>query len=91
MEGRGLVCRVCGGDTTVIDSRPQTDYVRRRRKCLTCDRRFSTVERRPGEIVERTAERLAESIGEKLGPAIAEMLLDGGLVRRLLADDPASV
>jgi transcriptional regulator NrdR family protein len=35
----------CGGNTCVIDTRPQTNMrVRRRRKCRKCGARFSTVE-----------------------------------------------
>lgn len=37
-------CPVCEGATTVIDSRPEADCVNRRRRCLSCDYRFRTVE-----------------------------------------------
>ena len=40
----------CGGDTTVINSRPQPGGVMRWRECLKCGARFSTVERRAEEI-----------------------------------------
>ena len=39
-----MTCPHCGGDTKVIDSRPQVDSVHRRRECLTCKERFSTAE-----------------------------------------------
>lgn len=39
-----MKCPICGGDTTVIDSRPKVDSVGRRRKCLKCSYRFSTLE-----------------------------------------------
>ena len=45
-EGR-LKCVYCGGgDTRVVDSRPQprANFVRRRRECEQCGRRFSTTE-----------------------------------------------
>jgi transcriptional repressor NrdR len=40
------MCPFCrNGETTVIDSRSSTPFViRRRRKCLNCDRRFTTYE-----------------------------------------------
>lgn len=37
-------CPVCEGATAVIDSRPESDSVNRRRRCLSCDYRFRTVE-----------------------------------------------
>ena len=39
-----MTCPVCGADTKVIDSRPIEDGTRRRRQCLECDHRFTTVE-----------------------------------------------
>lgn len=41
-----MMCPFCrNGETTVIDSRSSTPFViRRRRKCLNCDRRFTTYE-----------------------------------------------
>jgi transcriptional repressor NrdR len=39
-------CPFCANpDTKVTDSRPDTDGIRRRRECLACGQRFSTVER----------------------------------------------
>lgn len=39
-----MTCPHCGGDTKVIDSRPNEDSVQRRRECLSCKQRFSTTE-----------------------------------------------
>ena len=40
-----MTCPECGGHTDVIDSRITTNgYVRRRRKCLYCGNRYSSVE-----------------------------------------------
>ncbi len=39
-------CPFCGEDNTkVTDSRPDQDGIRRRRECLACGRRFTTIER----------------------------------------------
>ncbi len=39
-------CPFCGRDETkVTDSRPESDGIRRRRECLGCGRRFTTLER----------------------------------------------
>jgi len=37
-------CPICGGQTCVVDSRPNEDSTRRRRECAECKHRFSTVE-----------------------------------------------
>ena len=37
-------CPKCEGQTGVLDSRPECDCVRRRRRCLVCGYRFSTIE-----------------------------------------------
>ena len=37
-------CPKCYGETHVVDSRPNEDSVRRRRECVECKHRFSTVE-----------------------------------------------
>jgi transcriptional repressor NrdR len=39
-------CPFCEqSDTKVIDSRPDSDGIRRRRECMDCDQRFTTIER----------------------------------------------
>ena len=38
-------CPYCGGSSRVVDSRPITDGIRRRRECQRCERRFTTHER----------------------------------------------
>lgn len=42
-----MKCPFCGGESRVIESRPASDEeaVRRRRECLACGRRFTTMER----------------------------------------------
>lgn len=39
-----MTCPVCGGQLIVIDSRPSEDSIYRRRKCVECGHRFSTIE-----------------------------------------------
>lgn len=40
----GVACTNCGGRTGVRDSRPTTGGIRRRRICLTCGARLTTME-----------------------------------------------
>lgn len=37
-------CNKCHSETIVINSRDEDGYVRRRRKCVSCGHRYSTVE-----------------------------------------------
>ena len=37
-------CPNCGGETHVVDSRSDYDFVKRRRECNDCKHRFNTVE-----------------------------------------------
>lgn len=41
----GLKCPKCGGITQVTNSRPSENHVRRRRQCLVCGFRATTLER----------------------------------------------
>jgi transcriptional repressor NrdR len=38
-------CPYCGGSSRVVDSRPISDGIRRRRECQQCEQRFTTHER----------------------------------------------
>ena len=59
-----MKCPFCGAsDTTVADTRinDDGDLVRRRRRCLSCDRRFSTYERaeiRLPQVVKKNGSRV---------------------------------
>ena len=51
-------CPDCGARAEVLDSRPRSDGVRRRRRCTSCRRRFTTFERAqvaPDELAARVA------------------------------------
>ena len=39
-----MICPKCGADTIVVDSRRSDANIKRRRKCLRCGNRFSTME-----------------------------------------------
>lgn len=39
-----MTCPICGGKTHMVDTRPTEDSVKRRRECVECKHRFSTVE-----------------------------------------------
>jgi transcriptional repressor NrdR len=60
-------CPYCAGNSRVIDSRPISDGIRRRRECLSCHRRFTTHERTiPVEVrVIKASGRPAEAFSTK--------------------------
>ena len=58
-----MMCPFCrNGDTSVIDSRASQDFViRRRRKCLSCERRFTTYEKiedSPIKVIKKDCSRV---------------------------------
>jgi transcriptional regulator NrdR len=58
-----MMCPFCrNGDTSVIDSRASQDFViRRRRKCLSCERRFTTYEKiedSPLKVIKKDGSRV---------------------------------
>lgn len=40
-----MKCVYCGENTKVMDSRVSKSKVRRRRECLNCNKRFTTIEK----------------------------------------------
>ena len=70
-----MKCPFCGAaDTTVADTRinEEGDIVRRRRRCLSCDKRFSTYERaeiRLPQVVKKNGSR-ADYDREKLSASL---------------------
>jgi transcriptional regulator NrdR family protein len=64
IEGKGMPCPQCGGNTRTLDSRTSAVHVRRRRQCKDCSHRFSTRELEDGalqQLRERIAALLAEN------------------------------
>lgn len=70
-----MKCPFCGAeDTTVVDTRinDDGDIVRRRRRCLSCDKRFTTYERaeiRLPQVVKKNGSRV-DYDREKLGASL---------------------
>lgn len=51
----GAVICQCGGDSKVTDSRPHKKSIRRRRECLKCGTRWSTLEVKGEFVVDKPA------------------------------------
>lgn len=83
-------CPYCGGSSRVVDSRPISDGVRRRRQCQKCERRFTTHERlAPVELkVVKAAGTTEQFQPEKLERSIRRVTRGNGIgeerVRRLV-------
>lgn len=65
---KGIVCGACGsGQVVVKDTRPTTDMIRRRRRCLDCGHRFTTFEKTseggaaPADIMQIARSALLEA------------------------------
>lgn len=56
-------CPNCMGKTTVVDTRPQCDCVKRVRKCVSCHLRFQTVEYE-AEVLKKEDDRTAMEANE---------------------------
>lgn len=52
-----MTCPVCGEKTKVLETRADTDCIRRRRECIQCQYTFITI-----EICEDLMERLTKEI-----------------------------
>ena len=50
-----MTCPICGGKTKVLETRADTDCIRRRRECIQCHLTFITI-----EISEDLLERLSK-------------------------------
>ncbi len=86
-------CPYCGHtDSRVIDSRDVNDGIRRRRQCLSCQRRFTTYERlQPGGIFVIKKDRRREEFDKEkllggIRKACEKRPLESGAIDKL-ADD----
>ena len=58
-----MTCPVCGEKTKVVDSRFECESVTRRRECLVCGYRFSTIELEKdllGKIIRKEDKHILE-------------------------------
>lgn len=53
-------CLYCNGSTIVIDTRPTKSGIRRRRKCLDCGERFTTIETAKGQSFDALSSAVNE-------------------------------
>lgn len=61
-----MKCPKCHLGTAVVDSRPTGETIRRRRRCITCDYRFSTFEVPVEEVQDLDAAKKMNEIREAL-------------------------
>ena len=66
-----MICPVCKcGHSSVFDSRPSPDYIRRRRKCLKCGHAWTTYEFRAEVLNPKIIEYLPQF------PHLGQSILD---------------
>lgn len=61
------VCKVCGGDTKVVDSRIEEGIRIRRRECLCCRERYTTIEIMQSDFEHLHVKASVESNKEEFG------------------------
>lgn len=94
-----MMCPFCrNGETSVIDSRSSTPFViRRRRKCMNCDRRFTTyekVEESPLKVIKKDGSRVTfdrEKIKSGLEKACYKRPISDETIDGIIADIEASL
>jgi transcriptional repressor NrdR len=93
-----LHCPYCGHtDSKVIDSRDVNDGIRRRRQCLSCQRRFTTYERLlPGGIFVIKKDRRREEFDKEkllsgIRMACEKRPLESGAIDKLAEDIEAEL
>ena len=65
------LCNVCGTKSETTDSRERRDGYRRRRRCPTCGRKWTTIEVRVDDIIPSTKMTKIKSILAELNEALA--------------------
>ncbi|MBS0202474.1 MAG: transcriptional repressor NrdR [Planctomycetes bacterium] len=94
-----MMCPFCrNGETSVIDSRASTSFViRRRRKCLSCDRRFTTyekIEESPIKVIKKDGSRVPfdrEKIRSGLEKACYKRPISDESIERVISDIEAAL
>ncbi len=93
-----MKCPFCGhGESRVVDSRDSGDEVRRRRECLSCERRFTTYERvraRTIQVVKSDARREdfdSSKLWNSLSKACAKRPLPVEAIQKIVDDIEADV
>ena len=94
-----MMCPFCrNGETSVIDSRASTQFViRRRRKCLSCDRRFTTyekIEESPLKVIKKDGSRVPfdrEKIRSGLEKACYKRPISDESIERMISEIEASL
>lgn len=93
------MCPFCrNGETSVIDSRSSSAFViRRRRKCLNCDRRFTTyekIEESPLKVIKKDGSRVPfdrEKIRSGLEKSCYKRPISDDAIERIISDIEASL
>ncbi|MEI8380546.1 MAG: transcriptional regulator NrdR [Planctomycetota bacterium] len=94
-----MMCPFCrNGETSVIDSRSSSAFViRRRRKCLNCDRRFTTyekIEESPLKVIKKDGSRVPfdrEKIRSGLEKSCYKRPISDDAIERIISDIEASL
>jgi transcriptional repressor NrdR len=94
-----MMCPFCRhGETKVIDSRASQDYViRRRRECLSCDRRFTTyekIEESPLKVIKKDGSRIPfnrEKIRAGLEKACYKRPISDEIIQGMVAEIEADL
>jgi transcriptional repressor NrdR len=94
-----MMCPFCrNGETSVVDSRASQQFViRRRRKCLSCDRRFTTyekIEESPVKVIKKDGTRVPfdrEKIRAGLEKACYKRPISDEAIEGIISDIEASL
>lgn len=94
-----MMCPFCrDGETSVIDSRASAQFViRRRRKCLSCDRRFTTyekIEESPLRVIKKDGSRVPferEKIKSGLEKACYKRPIGDDAIEGIISDIEAAL
>jgi transcriptional repressor NrdR len=99
VEASAMMCPFCRhGETKVIDSRTSQDFtIRRRRECLSCERRFTTyekIEEMPVKVIKKDGSRVPfdrEKIRIGLEKACYKRPVSDAQIEKIIADVEADI